>query len=178
MMIRSKTAKYFWSKILLACMALMVLSVIGQSSVAKASGFELLRFRLQPVAMLQNNGAKSYSFMGSYDPRLVVADWLAFGLHAGATVFKDAETTKFWALSYQGAIALIPHKNFEAELAGGAQTWTKGGRTKPLVGSNVAYVFDGPLLGFLDRVIAGYHYHFEQSGRQNHQIRLGIGLKF
>jgi len=145
---------------------------------AGAKEFSLWNFRVLPTAIIQESGKNSYSAFIGWNPNYAFTDKFRLGLNAAGTFLEDANGDSFLVMEYQATLGFLVSESFEIEPALGGQTWTKGGNTRPLAGLNLSYLFPDKLLGFLDRLVLGYQYYFEKSGKASQQIRLGVGLSF
>jgi hypothetical protein len=144
-------------------------SVQGLST-AQAGEFHLRDFRVEGVGAFGEGN--SYSAMLSYLPRYALFDQFDIKGNIGASLYKGVNqlTPVFntgLLLGYQPLSPLL------VEVGGGLQTWV-GESSAPLVNANVAWVPAEPLLGRVQKIVAGYSRAFFEA--PINEVRVGIEL--
>jgi len=159
--------RFLGTPITLAALALLATAV---APLAHAGGFELKDFRVEGVGALGEGS--SYSAVLSYLPRYSLLEKLDIKGNIGVSAYRGADSlTPVLSTGILASYRVIDM--LAVELGGGAQTWTGAG-SAAMINANVNWIPTSPILGRINKVIAGYSN--VQFAAPVNEVRIGVEL--
>ena len=174
------------------CFALMAPTMVSDASDSDnkrdLSRFELISFRTQFLFAAQFGAIIGTTYTGqmSYNPSVLIREWVDFRLNLGWALLYSAQGSTFSSIEYGGLFGLYPYENLLFEVGGGAQSWLPtrastipdvvASSTNPLAMANVGFRLRPRFLWVLDRVFVGYSAVF--SPIFTHNFRAGLQFNF
>ena len=135
------------------CTSVIALTVLSAPVFAAIENLSYLDFRTNGIFVTNSTG-NSGSIEVSWNPSYELnSDWSVRGLVGAASLKGEDGTLMMTEYGVMGAYDFMP--TWEVELGAGIQSWS-GQETSPMIATNVLKTLEAPLLGYVDRVFAGF----------------------
>ncbi len=131
--------------------------------------------QINQLSVVQPEGGLAFSGELSYTPAIPITKSLSFRFFLGGSAFSIAGSQSYsYVLDYGALFSYRGFKPWLVEVGGGAQTWLSH-QTYLGTGLVLAYRFNEPIIGLVDRLFVGYSTFFLPS-LLTHQFKIGIGI--
>ncbi len=148
--------------------------VLMTGEVSAQAGFSLLDSRIEGV-YAGNSVGNSSSAVVSWLPSYEVFSGLSVKGNIGFSAYAGAEDSTFGVINSGVLVSYDVMNMLSVEVGGGAQTWLDDS-TYGMGSLNLAWKPESPILGRINKVVAGYSYVATEE--PTNEFRVGIEINF